>query len=112
MSVIDLPDLVVASGGDFSSAIGRKWLEYIIELVIHAPESLAGTVTVEVTDEDPDEVDSPTWRDLVVDGSVVTVAAGEATVIDDTGFAGLRLAEGTQPASEERFPVTADDEGP
>lgn len=111
MSIVKLPDLVVADGATESGHIGQSFLDQLDEMVIHVPESVSGTPTVEVTDQDPDDHDSPTWRTLTQpDGTPVPLAADEAVPIPTVSFAGIRVVTDVAPSgSDETFNVTGQD---
>lgn len=101
---VTLPDLVIPVGQTESNALSFQNLRFLQSLTIHSPESLTGTLTVEVTSKrNPGGTD---WKDLTSGGSVVTLAAGEALPITDVAFAGLRVKSSSAEASERHFGVT------
>lgn len=67
---------------------GRVALDGAVALAIHAPASLTGNVTVQVH---PEGDSVPTWRNLIQNGSPVTVAAGSTVIVYPVAFGDLRL---------------------
>lgn len=89
-----LPTLTIPNGTTVSNAIGRKWLSQLRSLILYASSAITETITVEVTDEDPDTAASPTWYTLQSSGADVTLTAGKALVINEVPFSGMRLSSG------------------
>lgn len=110
MTQVALPDLTVSTGESASNAIGGDFFEWLQALTIFAPDSLAGTVTVEVAAKDPEDAVDVDFKPYQEDGADLTIPAGTAVTVTPVSFKALRVAEGTSPGADEDFEVVGDDE--
>lgn len=98
--VVNLPDLTISNAGTTSNAIGS--IDDAEAIVIYAPATLTGTVTVQV---EPTETGTA-WVDLTSGGSDVTIAAGNSVTITEGGFRQLRLSSSAAEGAARVFSVT------
>ena|SRR5688572_28980624 len=98
--VVDLPSLVIGSGGSTSNHLG--FFDDALALWIYAPASLDGTCTLEV---EP----SSTGTSFVIQqsgGSDVTIPAGKATPLSPIGFRQMRITSAAAESAARTFRVT------
>ncbi len=106
MTVVRFPDLVISAGESVSNAIGGYLFDNLGSLNIFGPGTLAGTVKVQVSDEEPDDVSN--WYDLQVGGSDVNPTADNTVLIETVAFRSLRLNSDTNAgAGGETYKVVA-----
>ena len=92
-------NLVIASSGTTTPERTAK-ADYgdAENIVIFAPATLTGTVTVEVSD-----VPGGTFVPLQSGGADVTLPAGKATTITEVGFPAMRFKSGSAEAAARTF---------
>ena len=104
--VYDLPDLVIASSGTDSSAVAADpHYQRARAIIIQAPATLTGTITVQVSLDG-----GTTYADLQSGGADVTIAAASVAVIDFQGWTHLRVKSGSAEGAERTFIAKAVEE--
>lgn len=97
---VDLPSLTIANGGTTSGALGG--FTDARSVVLYAPSALTGTVTIQIEPS----ASGTSWVDLSSAGSDVTIAAGNAVVLEPLGFRQIRLSSSAAEAAARTFTVT------
>lgn len=104
---IDLPGspLVIAEGQTVSGHIDMRRMP-LRGMVIFSPDTLTGTVSVEVSANlDAEEPSEVTWQNLQSGGANVAIGADECVPLDFVCWHGLRLSSGTTEAAKREFKV-------
>lgn len=92
---------VIANGNTASETVPAENIRHADDLGVHSPDTLTGTVTVEVSE--PGEAD---WDPYQADeGSAITLTAGEMIIFKAPGDMDLRLNSGSAEAAERQFRV-------
>lgn len=99
-----LEALTIAESGTESSEIDTARMRHVEALSISAPDTLTGTVTVEINHT---ETGSSGWKELHSNGTPVTVPAGGAIVLTAVPAARLRLVSSGAEAAARTFNLWA-----
>lgn len=99
---VGLGTLTIANGGTDSEALTFANLRFIRSITIEAPDTLTGTVTVQVSGERS----GTDFTTLQSDGSDITIAASDAITIDPITAMQLRLHSGSAETGDRTFRVT------
>jgi hypothetical protein len=101
---IDLGTLVIANGGTSSSSMSfRKWRSGVSKVMIVSPDTLTGTVKVEVSE------DNSAWKDLQSNGADITIPADSAVPITVQPWKYLRVTSGSAEGEERTFIVKGEE---
>lgn len=106
--IADMKSLTIASGQTNGTAIGG--FDDAEALVIYAPATLTGTITLQVAPErEASEGGTSTaqsWATMQSGGVDITLPAGKALTLTDIAFRQLRLVSGSAEGGDRAFRVT------
>lgn len=103
MYTCNLPTLTIDSG--FASSSVLTGFEDASALIIMAPGTLSGTITIRVATESDGVTASATWADYQSGGSDVTLGAGNAVQFTPPVAGSLILVSSTNEAGRRYFQV-------
>jgi hypothetical protein len=97
------PLVILNTATDSNLLINRVGFGNLVDFIVYAPATLPETVTVYVSN-----VRATAWsqmRQLIVNGSAVTVAAGKAVQVPVAAFKTLGLKSASAVGADRTFPV-------
>lgn len=104
MSSVKITSLTIPSGQTVSNGLVGT-AKFLRNIALYAPSSLAGAITVEVSD-----TQGGTFRTLQSGGTDVAIAAGKCVVLIEVPFIDMRLKTTSAPGADEDFAVVGQEE--